>query len=72
MEAKEIPEARLFQAAKGNEKGIAFWIAAIQSDFAMHAAWCVTPNYDDANHAPTVTVTEGLMKPARQVSSAFS
>lgn len=57
---KDNPDARLYQAAKGSEKGVAFWIAAIQSDFAMRAAWCVAPNYADANHAPTVTVAEGL------------
>ena len=58
--AKENPDVRLYQAAKGSEKGIAFWIAAIQSDFAMRADWCVTPDYSAANHAPTVTVEEGL------------
>ena len=56
---KDNPEVRLYQAAKGNEKGIAAWIAAIQSDFAMRAQWCVTPAFDDANHAPTAAVTEG-------------
>ena len=57
---KDNPDVRLYQAAKGNEKGIAAWIAAIQSDFAMRAEWCVTPNYEDANHAPTVSVVEGI------------
>ena len=51
---------RLFQAAKGNERGITAWIAAIQSDFAMRADWCVTSAYEDANHLPEVTVTEGV------------
>ena len=57
---KENPEVRLYQAAKGNEKGIAAWIAAIQSDFAMRADWCVTSDYADANHAPEVKVVEGI------------
>ena len=51
---------RLFQAAKGNERGIAAWVAAIQSDFAMRADWCVASAYEDANHLPEVTVTEGI------------
>jgi len=50
---------RLYQAAKGNERGIAAWIAAIQSDFAMRADWCVAPDYANANHDPEVKVTEG-------------
>ena len=58
--SKDIPEARLYQAAKGNEKGIAAWVAAIQSDFAMRADWCVAENFEDANHLPTVTVEEGI------------
>lgn len=57
---KENDGARLYQAAKGNEKGVAFWIAAIQSDFAMRADWCAAASFEYANHAPTVTVTEGL------------
>ena len=57
---KENPEVRLYQAAKGNEKGIAFWIGAIQSDFAMRANWCIASAYEDANHAPVVTVSEGI------------
>ncbi|MFR7898437.1 MAG: hypothetical protein ACLU6Y_00425 [Ruminococcus sp.] len=52
---------RLYQAAKGNEKGIASWIAAIQSDFAtLRAKWCVTDKYEDANHLPEVSVAEGI------------
>ncbi len=57
---KTNPDVRLYQAAKGNEKGVAFWISAIQSDFAMRADWCVTPEYENANHAPAVTVAEGI------------
>ena len=58
--SKDIPNARLYQAAKGDKLGIAQWIAGIQSDFAMRADWCVAENYSDANHLPTVTVEEGI------------
>ena len=58
--SKNIPGVRLYQAAKGNDRGVSGWIAAIQSDFAMRADWCVTPNYEDANHLPIVTVEEGI------------
>lgn len=57
---KDNPDVRLYQAAKGNERGIAAWIAAIQSDFATRAKWCVTPVYEEANHLPTVSVEEGI------------
>ena len=59
-ENDENPDVRLYQAAKGNEKGIASWIAAIQSDFAMRAKWCATNKYEDANHLPEVSVAEGI------------
>ncbi len=36
------------------------WMEAIFNDFAARADWCVTPAYEDANHAPAVTVAEGL------------
>ena len=36
------------------------WFSDIQEDFASRADWCVAENYEDANHAPTVTVAEGL------------
>ena len=58
--SKDIPEARLYQAAKGNEKGIAAWIAGIQSDFAMRADWCVAESFEAANHLPEVIVEEGI------------
>ncbi len=58
--SKEVPEARLYKAAKGNERGIAAWIAAIQSDFGMRADWCVASSYEDANHLPEVMVEEGI------------
>ncbi|MCR4744739.1 MAG: DUF1593 domain-containing protein [Lachnospiraceae bacterium] len=36
------------------------WFDDIQNDFAARADWCVAENYEDANHAPSVTVKEGL------------
>lgn len=57
---KDNPEARGYYAAKGNEKGISAWNAAIQSDFAMRAQWCVAEKFEDANHLPQVTVSEGI------------
>ena len=57
---KDNAEVRLYQAAKGNEKGIAHWIAGIQSDFAMRAKWCVSPTFEEANHLPVVSIEEGL------------
>lgn len=36
------------------------WFDDIQDDFAARADWLVTSNYEDANHNPTVEVTEGL------------
>ena len=59
-ENDENPDVRLYQAAKGNEKEIASWIAAIQGDFAMRAKWCVTDKYEAANHLPEVSVAEGI------------
>ena len=56
---KEDPRVRLYQAAKGNEKGMSAWVAAIQSDFATRARWCVTDTWEGANHLPAVTVEEG-------------
>lgn len=57
---KDNPDVRLYQAAKGNERGIAAWAAAIQSDFAMRAHWCVSPTYEEANHLPQLSVNEGI------------
>jgi len=36
------------------------WIGDWMNDFASRASWCVAPRYEDANHAPEVTVAEGL------------
>jgi len=53
------PEARYYQAVQGREQGIAQWIAAIQSDSAMRASWCVSDSYEAANHLPVISVKEG-------------
>jgi hypothetical protein len=57
---KNYPTARKYAVAKGEDKGISQWVAAIQSDFAMRAAWCVADSYERANHVPSVSVAEGL------------
>lgn len=36
------------------------WIADWMSDFSERASWCVAERYEDANHAPEVSITEGL------------
>ncbi len=36
------------------------WFDDMQNDFAARADWCVADNYEDANHAPSVSVKEGL------------
>lgn len=36
------------------------WFDDIQNDFAARADWCIADKYEDANHAPTVTVKEGI------------
>lgn len=36
------------------------WIDNIQSDFAARADWCITPNFEDVNHMPNMTIKEGL------------
>jgi hypothetical protein len=35
------------------------WLVAAQEDFAARADWCVKP-YKEANHAPQITVKEGM------------
>lgn len=35
------------------------WIEDFQNDFAARLEWCVAP-YEETNHAPTVTVEEGI------------
>lgn len=36
------------------------WFDDIQNDFAARADWCVAKTYEEANHAPTVKVEEGI------------
>lgn len=36
------------------------WFDDIQNDFAARADWCVAKTYEEANHAPTVKVKEGI------------
>lgn len=35
------------------------WFDDIQNDFAARIDWCTAKRYEDANHAPTVSVAEG-------------
>ena len=42
------------------------WFDDMQNDFAMRADWCVADDYKKANHAPKVTVKEGLNVTARR------
>ena len=43
-----------------DEPGMAQYMSDIMSDFAMRAEWCVASAYEEANHCPTVSITEGL------------
>ena len=36
------------------------WFPDMQNDFAARADWCVADSYEAANHAPIVSVAEGL------------
>jgi hypothetical protein len=36
------------------------WFDDIQNDFAARADWCVAKTYQEANHAPTLSVKEGV------------
>ena len=36
------------------------WFDDIQNDFAARADWCVAQTYEKANHAPSLTIEEGL------------
>ncbi|KAE8168362.1 hypothetical protein BDV40DRAFT_284315 [Aspergillus tamarii] len=35
------------------------WAAAIQNDFAARMQWTLTPNYENANHPPSVEILNG-------------
>ena len=41
------------------------WITDINNDFAARADWGVADKYDDANHAPEVSVKEGITLTAK-------
>ena len=51
-----------YTAVKGTNT--APWMEAVFNDFAARADWCVTSSYEDANHEPEVTVTDGLDRTA--------
>lgn len=36
------------------------WFDYIQNDFAARANWAIAPKYKDANHAPILTIKEGI------------
>jgi hypothetical protein len=36
------------------------WIGDWMNDFASRASWCVAPSFGEANHAPEVSVAEGI------------
>ncbi len=57
FESQENGAIRYFNSADG--VGMSIWVAAIQSDFAMRAKWCVADSYDKANHLPSACVLEG-------------
>ncbi|WP_419181607.1 nucleoside hydrolase-like domain-containing protein [Niallia circulans] len=42
------------------EYSLTRWFDDIQSDFAARADWLTAESYEDANHNPTVEVTEGV------------
>ena len=47
------------------------WFDDMQNDFAARADWCVADSFNKANHAPKVTVKEGLditAKPGQKVT----
>ena len=62
------PEADYWKSApdaaeppmKPNAYQFTRWYADWMYEFAERARWCVTPRYEDANHAPWVEVAEGL------------
>lgn len=36
------------------------WVPQLHYDFAARADWCITSNYESANHRPDITINEGL------------
>lgn len=45
---------------RGDAYELTRWIADVMNDFASRASWCVADRFEDANHAPEVSVVEGL------------
>lgn len=43
----------------GSQISLMKWIPDIQHNFAVRADWCITPEYENANHRPDITVMEG-------------
>jgi len=44
---------------KGSYPSVMKWIPDIHHDFAARADWCITSNYEDANHRPDISIEEG-------------
>lgn len=38
------------------------WMAAVQNDFAARMQWTLTPDYAEANHAPSVEILNGTVQ----------
>lgn len=55
---KNNEAANTYEAVKNED--MSPWVEAIQEDFAARADWCITSSYEEANHAPAVSVTEGV------------
>jgi hypothetical protein len=45
---------------RGEAYQLTRWTRDWMMDFASRASWCAAPRYEDANHAPEVTMAEGL------------
>lgn len=45
------------------------WAGAIQNDFAARMQWTLTPDYAEANHAPSVEIVNGTLVKARAGST---
>lgn len=43
----------------GTNPSVIKWIPDVQHDFAVRADWCVTSEYNKANHRPDIFITEG-------------
>lgn len=50
------PYSRAFEASYTLTR----WFDDIQNDFAARVDWCTASSFGDANHAPSVSVTEGV------------